>query len=217
VTELEARGYRSVGFRGSDRSFFTPGSLVHVFCKPLDLAGLSDKGVGSGKVCCPLVFRHDLSFWIDDALSFAPSSLEAFLSAQLGPLGVSFASQQFDAYREEVTGRSSRGFHVDIWAEHRPLTKVEGNSIMRAVGAVLASEGFEGARQGQGRYRYDVLPVSRGGTLTEEDARAMVNGRQHATKGASGRAAEEEAGLEEADLEEADLEEADLEEADLAP
>jgi len=36
------KGYRSVGFRGSDKSFLTGGALTHVFCKPEVLPVLAD-------------------------------------------------------------------------------------------------------------------------------------------------------------------------------
>jgi len=124
VGELEAGGYRSVGFRGSDKSFFTPGSLVHVFCWPGDLGRLASSGLGSGSVLHPLVWRHDLCFWVDDPLTFSPSSLAAFLRLRLGPHGLAFAAEPFDEYTDPSTGRQSRGFHVDIWAEQRAITKV---------------------------------------------------------------------------------------------
>jgi hypothetical protein len=38
---LRDAGYRSVGFRGSDRSFLMSGALTHVFCKPESLAALA--------------------------------------------------------------------------------------------------------------------------------------------------------------------------------
>jgi len=39
------KGYRSVGFRGSDKSFLTGGALTHVFCKPESLPLLADQSM----------------------------------------------------------------------------------------------------------------------------------------------------------------------------
>ena len=130
---LHEAGYRSVGFRGSDRGFWLPGSLTHVLCRPTYLDKLSLVGLGDGSAAHPTRHKHDLSFWVEPS-SFSAGALEEYLDkVLLVNQGVSYSVDEFDSYQCPKTGRQSRTFHVEFWAEHRSLTREQGNSIMREV------------------------------------------------------------------------------------
>ena len=78
---------------------------------------------------------------------------------------VSFRLEQFDSYRCPRTGRTSRGFHVDLWSCAAALTKPRGNDLMKDLSRRLCGEeGFKGGAAGS-RYRYDLLPAHRGGDM----------------------------------------------------
>ena len=216
MSAIAEKGYRSSGFRGSDRSFFTRGSIVHIF---------QSASIGA-PVVFPLTYRHDISFWIHEPTfqehllrqfmatvfrRYAEATLSLFLSGtpleslsitSLPPSKqsmdgqmnncnirdndkddgepdddvdshqgvVSFAIEQFDAYVCPKTGRTSRGYHVEMWSTRASLTKLLSNDLMRHLSKQLCGEeGFKGGTVGS-RYRYDLLPKHRGGDKKESPA-----------------------------------------------
>ena len=124
-----------------------------------------DGGGGGGEV----TVDHDQHRFDDDGDDFGGGSGgggggdEAEQEEAEGSV-VSFTLEQFDAYTCPKTQRTSRGYHVDLWCGGAALTKPASNALMKQVSKRLCGEaGFKGGASS--RYRFDLLPVSRGGDL----------------------------------------------------
>jgi hypothetical protein len=145
IDRLEEAGYRSVGFRGSDRSFFTKGSLTHIFTFPEQVKHVfptssSSSSEHDGLIAHPLVYRRDICFWVDESEDYEADFVN-LLKSILQPLSISFTIENFDSYLCPKENRISKGYHVDLWSDTQPLSKARVKEILSCVDKSLFEKG----------------------------------------------------------------------------
>lgn len=127
VDRLAELGYHSVGYQLRERSFWTPDSLTHVFCR--DDIGRVAK--------FPIEYSRSVSFWISD--EFNEQTLRLFLREEF-PEPIALAFELVDSYECPKTQRRSRTYRFVVSCRHKAFTKGDANErTIRALAALEAS------------------------------------------------------------------------------
>lgn len=160
VDELLALGYSCTGFRAHervatsraavqlDRPFHLDGSLTHVFCRE-----------GAGRVAIhPLVWHHDVSFWISGG--YREAAFEAICREVCGE-GIAASLELLDEYDNPKDGRKARTYRIQMAAESRALSSQAASVLRDAIREKLfVMEGVQPRRRAGDDQKGALAPVS---------------------------------------------------------